>query len=83
MPRRGEVAFVQVKGSADQSVLNYYVAEFAKRRDRYDRMIFVVHTTQGNVAPPEDRAIRLWTGPTVAKLVVQLGLGDWIMGRVA
>jgi len=43
-PTTAEIAFVQVKSSADQGVLNDYLERFAKRRERYARMIFAVHS---------------------------------------
>ena len=42
-----EIAFVQVKGAAGQGVLDEYVEKFRSRRQRYDRMIFAVHSPNG------------------------------------
>ena len=47
-----EIAFVQVKSSATQATLDDYVSRFNERRDRYKRMIFVVHSPSGNITPP-------------------------------
>ena len=44
-----EIAFVQVKSSATQAVLNDYVEQFRNQRDRYARMIFAVHTPSGEL----------------------------------
>ena len=80
----GEIAFVQVKSSANQDVLNDYVERFKARRDFYARMIFAVHTPIGKLTPPADLpAVQLWTGERVAHLVVRLGLGEWVEGRLA
>jgi hypothetical protein len=79
-----EIAFVQVKGSATQSVLNDYVERFKERRDFYARMIFAVHSPSGKLTPPADLpAVQLWTGDRVAQLVVRLGLGEWVESRLA
>jgi hypothetical protein len=79
----GEIAFVQVKSSANQAVLNDYVGRFAKRRDLYARMIFAVHSPIGKLTQPGDPAVQLWTGHRVAELVVRLGLGEWVESRLA
>ena len=47
-PTAAEIAFVQVKSSATQQVLNDYIERFARRRDRYARMIFAVHSPAEN-----------------------------------
>ena len=79
-----EMAFVQVKSSATQEVLNDYVERFKGRRDFYARMIFAVHTPKGKLTPPADLpAVQLWTGDRVAHLVVRLGLGEWVESRLA
>jgi hypothetical protein len=75
-PALNECAFVQVKSQADQAELDGYVETFRSRRDRYSRMIFAVHTPNGRVQPPDDRAIQVWTGNDIARAVVRLGLGE-------
>jgi hypothetical protein len=82
-PTAAEIAFVQVKSSATQGVLNDYVERFNKRRDRYARMIFAVHSPSGKLTPPADLQVQLWTGERVAELVVRLGLGKWVEGKLA
>jgi len=80
----GEIAFVQVKSSANQKVLDDYVERFKKQRDFYARMIFAVHSLSGKLTPPADLpAVQLWTGDRVAQLVVRLGLGEWVESRLA
>jgi len=79
----GEIAFVQVKSSATQDVLNDYVERFRKRREFYARMIFAVHSPSGKLTPPADLPVVLWTGDRVAELVVRLGLGEWVESRLA
>jgi hypothetical protein len=83
-PAIGEVAFVQVKSSADQKTLNDYVERFKRRRDFYVRMIFAVHSPKGRLSqPPDLPTVQLWTGDRVAQLAVRLGLGEWIESRLA
>jgi hypothetical protein len=78
----GETAFVQVKSTATQAVLNDYIARFSKRRDFYSRMIFAVHTLQGNLKVPVDLPVQIWTGDHLSHLVVLLGLGEWVETRL-
>jgi len=79
-----EIAFIQVKSSATQKVLNEYVELFKERSDFYSRMIFVVHSPDGDLTPPVDLpTVQLWTGDRVAELVVRLGLGEWVEKRIA
>jgi hypothetical protein len=77
-----EVAFVQVKSTADQAVLNDYVSRFDARRGRYDRMIFAVHSPRGTLQAPADKPVQVWTRADIARLVVQLGLGDWVASKI-
>jgi hypothetical protein len=78
-----EIAFVQVKSSATQGVLDDYIGRFKKRRDFYARMIFAVHSPSGELMSPADLPVALWTGDRVAELVVRLGLGEWVESRLA
>jgi hypothetical protein len=78
----GEIAFVQVKSTATQKMLDDYFARFKNRRDHYDRMIFVVHTTPNELIRPSDKSILIWTNPEISRLVVKLGLGEWVANRV-
>jgi hypothetical protein len=80
----GEIAFVQVKYSANQVALNDYVERFKTRRPFYARMIFAVHSPIGTLTPPADLpVVQLWTGERVAQLVVRQGLGEWVESRLA
>jgi Restriction endonuclease len=80
-PAAGEIAFVQVKSSADQQVLDDYVQRFQQRRERYARMIFAVHSPRGRLTAPRELPVQVWTGEKVAELVVRLGLGKWVENR--
>ena len=77
-----ELAFVQVKSRADNIVLGDYVSRFTERRDRYARMIFAVHTTNGALSAPQDLPIQVWDRARVSELVVRFGLADWVAKRV-
>jgi hypothetical protein len=79
----GEIAFVQVKSSANQRVLDDYIQRFKERRELYARMSFAVHSPTGKLTPPTDHAIQVWTGDGLAHLVVRLGLGEWVETRLA
>ena len=83
-PAVGEIAFVQVKSSANQRTLDDYVERFNQRRDFYARMIFAVHSPKGTLTVPADEAaVQLWTADRVARLAVRLGLGEWVESRLA
>jgi hypothetical protein len=77
-----EIAFVQVKSSATQAVLDDYVSRFSKQKDHYKRMIFAIHSPKGELMPPDDQLVQVWTGKRIANLVVRLGLGDWVAKRL-
>jgi hypothetical protein len=77
-----EIAFVQVKSTATQGVLDDYVSRFNAQRDRYDRMIFAVHSPKGVLTPPTGQFVSVWTGKEIAQRVVKLGLGDWVASRL-
>lgn len=77
----GEIAFVQVKSSATQATLDDYVLRFNERRDCYERMIFAVHSPSGDIMSPGPR-VQVWDGKQIARLVVKLGLGDWVATRL-
>lgn len=78
-----EIAFVQMKSRASQSVLDEYVQKYRARRDHFQRMFFVVHSPDGALKLPiDDPSIQIWTGDRIAELAVRLGLGEWIANRV-
>ena len=82
-PAAGEIAFVQVKSSAGQDVLDDYVERFRQRRERYARMVFAVHTPRGHLTAPRGLPVQVWTGEKVSELVVRLGLGKWVESRLS
>jgi hypothetical protein len=71
-----------VKATADNSVLREYVRRFAADGS-YDRMFFLRHSPKGELSPPEDTRIAVWTGPRLAELVVKAGLIDWLTEKAA
>jgi hypothetical protein len=77
-----ERAFVQVKSSAGQPILDKYVQLFQQRREHYARMIFAVHTPDGDLTAPRELPVQVWTGEKVANLVVRVGLGGWLESRL-
>ncbi len=81
-PATGEIAFVQVKSAASQSVLDDYVQRFSSRRERYHRMIFAVHSTRAALVPPSDVPVQVWNVEDIARLAVRLGLAEWVSSRV-
>jgi hypothetical protein len=78
----GEIAFVQIKSKASQKVLDEYVSRFMDRRERYNRMIFAVHSPTGTLRPPSGLPVQVWPGQKISELVVRVGLGDWVTNRV-
>jgi hypothetical protein len=82
-PTADEIAFVQVKSSAGQEVLDDYVERFTQRRERYARMVFAVHTPRGRLTAPRGLPVQVWTGEKVGELVVRLGLGKWVESRLS
>jgi hypothetical protein len=81
-----EIAFVQVKSTSDQAELNRYIERFEAQSDRYARMIFAVHTSytkQELTAPADDPRVQVWTSERIARLVVALGLGEWVETKLA
>jgi hypothetical protein len=78
----GEIAFVQVKSTATQSTLDRYISLFRNRRDRYQHMIFAVHSPSGVLTAGDHKRIQVWSGDRIAELVVKYGLGDWIAARL-
>jgi len=82
-PAIDETAFVQVKSSGSQAVLDQYVAVFEGRRADYSRMIFAVHTPDGAIEAPPGLPVQIWTCERLAALVVRLGLGEWVESRIS
>jgi hypothetical protein len=65
-PTAAEIAFVQVKSTANQKVLDDYGERFSKRRERHARMIFAVHSPSGKLTVSSGIPVQLWTGQRVS-----------------
>ncbi len=79
-PATGEIAFVQVKSKAGQSVLDDYIGRF-RRSETYDRMFFVCHTPKGALSVNDDPSLHVWAGDRLADAAVKAGLFDWLIER--
>lgn len=79
-PATGEKAFVQVKSTAAQPVLNDYTERF-RMSGAYERMFFVCHTPKGALTPEENSSIHIWAGDRLADAAVGAGLFDWLVER--
>lgn len=79
----GEIALVQVKSSANQRDLDDYTERFLERKEYYSRMIFAVHSPDGELKPKSGIPIHIWNRAEIADLVVRLGLGEWVAKRLA
>jgi len=79
LPSTGERAFVQVKTRTNQAEFDEYVSQFAAL-DSYDRMFFVYHT--GDARSDNERVTVI--GPEkFAEMVVDAGLGTWLVQKVS
>lgn len=82
-PTTGELAAVQVKSAASQKVFEGFIDE-ADATARFDRLFFVCHSPKGALEVPADRSdIHLWVGRDFARIVLRLGLTDWVMEKIA
>jgi hypothetical protein len=81
-PTTGERAFVQVKSTAGQAVLDDYVGWFRKS-GAYDRMFFVCHTPKGRLSANDTAGLHIWAGDRLADAAVKAGLFDWLTERSA
>jgi Restriction endonuclease len=82
-PAADEIAFVQVKRSAGQDVLDDYIERFMQLLERYERMVSAVHTPRGRLVGPRELPVQVWTGERVAELAARLGLGKWVESRLS
>ncbi len=79
MPVNGRRAFVQVKSSSTQAEFEKYVGVFLDN-DTYDEMYYVVHTLKQELQVPEcQRPVTVLNDKTLAKLVVNSGMVDWLI----
>jgi hypothetical protein len=78
-PTTGETAFVQVKSTASQQVLDDYLERF--RASGYDRFFFVCHSARGRLMLPDQPNLHLFEGEALAGAAVKNGLFDWLVER--
>lgn len=82
-PTTGELAAVQVKSATSQKELDKFIGD-ADATARFDRLFFVCHSPKGSLQPPADRSdVHLWVQRDFAKIVLRLGLSDWVMEKIA
>ena len=81
-PTTGERAFVQVKSSATQGVLDDYIRRF-DANPTYTRMFFACHNARGKLTAPDQDKVTLWTRRTLAEATLRHGLLDWLIARAA
>ena len=79
-PTTRETAWVQVKSSAGQAVLDDYLERF-RRDGSCDRFYFVCHTPRGALTLPGERPLHLWAGAELARHALAAGLVDWLIDR--
>jgi hypothetical protein len=81
-PATGETAFVQVKSTARQAVLDDYADRF-RRSGLCDRMFFVCHTPRGPLSAGDTARLHVWAGDRLAEAAVKAGLFAWLTERSA
>ena len=82
-PTTGELAAVQVKSATSQKELDKFIGD-ADATARFDRLFFVCHSPKGLLQSPVDRSDgHLWVQRDFAKIVLRLGLSDWVMEKIA
>ena len=80
LPTTQERAFVQVKSSATQAVLEEYM-EFHSKSAAYDRMFFVYHSGKLDEEAPENVTI---IGPqSLVQMTLDAGLVRWLLEKVS
>jgi hypothetical protein len=80
-PTTSERGAVQVKSSANQKLLDQYIARIDDA-ERFDRFFFVCHSPKGDLAAPAGRNdVHIWTGRELAATVLRMGLQDWVFER--
>jgi hypothetical protein len=79
-PTTGETAWVQIKSSANQAVLDDYLDRF-RRDGSCDRFFFICHTPRRTLTLPDERPLQLWSGTVLARHALAAGLFDWLIER--
>lgn len=79
-PMTAEAAWVQVKSTASQAVLDDYLERF-RRDGSCERLYFVCHSPKGTLTLPDERRLHLWAGRELARNTLAAGLFDWLIER--
>jgi len=77
-PISRERAFVQVKSTARQAVLDDYIERF-RSNGAFDRMFFVCHSPRGALTANGDARVHVWSGEPLADAAIRAGLFDWLV----
>ncbi|MDR3499902.1 MAG: restriction endonuclease [Parvibaculum sp.] len=73
----GELAFVQVKSRANQTVVDDYWERF-EESGAYKRVFFICHSPDGSLEAGDREYLHIWTRTRLADIVVKSGLYDWL-----
>ena len=80
-PIANERYWVQVKSRADMGTFKQFQEETIGT-DGYNRCYLVVHSPQGKLTKElETETHKLWLPDDIARLTVQYGLADWVIGK--
>ncbi len=80
-PIANERYWVQVKSRADMGIFNRFQEE-TMGTDGYNRCYLVVHSPSANLTKAyETDTHKLWLPDDIARLTVQYGLADWVIGK--
>jgi hypothetical protein len=79
-PATGQRAFVQIKSTAGQNVLDEYVRRW-RATDGYDQFFFVCHGPTAKLRAPAKPGLHVWAGVDVARRVVDAGMTAWVIER--
>ncbi len=82
-PVTGEHAAVQVKSSANQKIVQRFIAD-ADDTGAYDRLFFICHSPTGALSVPDERAdVHIWSNQEIARTALRVGLAEWIIEKVS
>jgi hypothetical protein len=76
-----ETAWVQVKSSCSQSVVDDYCGRF-QRNEIASRCFLAVHSPEGQLHRPEVANFHLWNDVRLAERALDAGLFDWLLKRI-
>lgn len=81
-PATGDLAAIQVKSAAGQEQFDQFIID-ADASGRFRALFFVCHTPRGRLQLPDRPDVHLWVGRDLAKIVLRVGLMDWVMDKIA